>query len=177
VTAEAAADLADAVRRAPIVIGTTPDRFVAFLTGTGTSAGAGAGAGPGSEGHLTAIAWVFDPARRHVLLVRHRLHGCSCAGGHVEPGESPQAAARRELREETGIDAAVASTVPLTVASAIGCARGDGIRHWTVGYAFEVGRDVALRPEADQPVRWFPLERPPSPRAPDIDIVVDHLRR
>src|SRR5207249_201246 len=48
--------------------------------------------------------WVHegDPAARYVLMVkRDDGHGWALPGGHVEPGESPQAAAVRELEEET----------------------------------------------------------------------------
>jgi len=37
------------------------------------------------------------------VFVRHRLRDTwECPGGHIEPGESPLEAARRELWEETG---------------------------------------------------------------------------
>ncbi len=56
--------------------------------------------------HLVAYAVVVDADAGQVLLVDHRLSGLWLpAGGHVEPGEHPAAAARRELHEELGVDA------------------------------------------------------------------------
>jgi len=54
---------------------------------------------------LPGVAVVFhDPAGR-LLLVRQSDSGhWGLPAGGIEPAESPQAAARRELREESGID-------------------------------------------------------------------------
>lgn len=54
--------------------------------------------------HVTASAIVTDGAR--VVLHRHkRLGRWMQPGGHVDPGERPAAAALRETREETGLQA------------------------------------------------------------------------
>jgi 8-oxo-dGTP pyrophosphatase MutT (NUDIX family) len=54
--------------------------------------------------HVTASAVVVGP--RGALLHLHRLLGVWLQpGGHLEPGESPPDAARREVTEETGLDA------------------------------------------------------------------------
>ena len=39
----------------------------------------------------------------HVLAVTHREGECNFPGGKIEPGESPEDAARREVFEETGV--------------------------------------------------------------------------
>lgn len=62
---------------------------------------------------LTAAARVRDPDGR-IALVRNRWSdGWVLPGGAVEPGETPADAARREVREETGLDAELGA--PLVV--------------------------------------------------------------
>ena len=65
--------------------------------------------------HVTASAVVVDGAG-HVVLHRHRRLGRWLQpGGHVDPGETPAEAARRETHEETGVEAAHPDTGPRLV--------------------------------------------------------------
>ena len=54
---------------------------------------------------------IFNP-RGQVLLLRRAGEGSWCfPKGHIEPGESPQAAAAREVREECGLDVEIGRRV------------------------------------------------------------------
>ncbi|WP_229405211.1 NUDIX hydrolase [Micromonospora sp. NBRC 110038] len=58
--------------------------------------------------HFTASAVVFDPAAGRVLLIDHKASGLrQFPGGHVDPDETGDEAAIREVREETGVAATV----------------------------------------------------------------------
>lgn len=56
-------------------------------------------------GHITASAWVVNPAATHVVLVDHRkLQRWLQPGGHADGCPDPETVARTEVREETGLD-------------------------------------------------------------------------
>lgn len=56
---------------------------------------------------LTAAARVTDPEGRIALVKNGWSDGWIVPGGAVEPGEAPADAARREVREETGLEATI----------------------------------------------------------------------
>jgi 8-oxo-dGTP diphosphatase len=124
---------------------------------------------PGTD-QLAAIAWVLDPAGHHVLLVEHAAYGWSCPGGHVEVGETPAAAAARELAEETGLVLAPTTDEPvtLTIGAAPAGPSGPAHRHWILGYRFRADPTAALRPEGGAPVAWHDVDALPAPAVEDL---------
>ncbi len=78
------------------------------------------------------------------LLVRHRDRNTyEFPGGHVEPGESPEAAARRELYEESG--AAVFHLWPVTPYGVLkGCTSNYGMLYFAYIESFEEMPDYEM---------------------------------
>jgi 8-oxo-dGTP diphosphatase len=103
--------------------------------------------------HLVVYAAIFDPARQQIFLIRHRESGLWLpTGGHVDPGETPLAAARRELIEETGASLLALTEHPLflTVQETVGdpAQRHTDVSLWygfaaCVGECFEIAEDEA----------------------------------
>lgn len=54
--------------------------------------------------HFTATAFVIDSQNRALLLWHKRLGRWMPPGGHIDENETPEDAAKRECKEETGLD-------------------------------------------------------------------------
>jgi 8-oxo-dGTP pyrophosphatase MutT (NUDIX family) len=109
--------------------------------------------------HVTGSALVFGA--RGVLLHRHKRLGVWLQpGGHLEPGETPWAAARREAEEETGLRLRWELVGPggdPALAHLDVHAGGRSHIHLDLRYVCAVdGSDEPAPPESEsQDVRWF----------------------
>lgn len=114
-----------------------------------------AAAGPEPAGPLGAEVWVFDRQLGRVLLVRHRWRGWVPPGGQVEPGETPRAAARRELLEEAGLRAELLHRPAL---AAVRSYHPGAPATLSLSYVAVVDAAVPLVAEEGQPAAWTPLD-------------------
>jgi 8-oxo-dGTP diphosphatase len=110
------------------------------------------------------LVLVTRDARPKVLLIR-RKHDpfaglWALPGGFVDPEEPLEMAARRELREETGVDAETVEQLH-TFGDP-----GRDPRGWTISVAYLARIDAAnVRPRAEDDaaeVGWHSLHRPPA---------------
>jgi 8-oxo-dGTP pyrophosphatase MutT (NUDIX family) len=107
--------------------------------------------------HVTGSAVVVGPAG--VLLHRHKRLGMWLQpGGHLEPGETPWEAARREAEEETGLRFEPWPSPVPTLAHVDVHPGGRGHIHLDLRYVLRVAGGTVPAPGDDesQEVRWFP---------------------
>ena len=109
----------------------------------------------GSRPPLVVHQGAVIDAGQVLLALRSDVRGWELPGGNADPGESGEAALRRELYEETGLEVEVERRV------------GDYVRSGFWPHTARVYRcrrvGGALRGSRETPaVRWFPLDRIPA---------------
>jgi len=103
----------------------------------------------GTKGLLIGRIDAKDAKRERLLW--------SLPKGHIETGETPEEAAVREVKEETGIDSAIAKS--LGVIDFWFMAGGKRIHKTVHHFLFkETGGKIAPQVSEVDDVRWFPLE-------------------
>ena len=112
---------------------------------------------------MVGVGIIITRGERTLLLHRHHAHGAgtwSSPGGHLEFGETPEECARRETKEETGLDLADVGFKCLT--NDIFTAEGKHyITIWMEGKC-EAGEAVVNAPEEASEIGWFRWDELPE---------------
>ena len=118
--------------------------------------------------HLTASAWVVSPDRRQVLLAYHNLYNSwAWLGGHADGERDLLAAALREVREESGLEAVRPLSPDLysvEILTVDGHEKGgryvSSHLHLNVTFLLEAdpAAPVRCKPDENSRVGWFGLE-------------------
>ena len=123
--------------------------------------------------HALAFALILDSAGQ-VLLVRHNYAGGFYAlpGGAVEPGELPQEAAVREIREELGVDARILRLLSLNSFIVED-------RYQAHVFLAEITHGVPTRPNTDEiaEVGWFDPAQLPQPVYRTVEYAIADAQR
>jgi 8-oxo-dGTP diphosphatase len=109
------------------------------------------------DGPLATEVWVFDSTLTQVLLVNHRWRGWVPPGGKVDPGETPREAARRELFEETGVQAQLIAT---PAAATVRSYHPNRTATAGISYVAVIDQRTQLASEIGQSAAWHRLDEP-----------------
>lgn len=114
----------------------------------------------GEYWHESAGVLLRNPAGEYLLFRRTRFpDGMTIPAGHVGPGEAPDAAARRELWEETSIRADVLQLLGEDSIVEDSCRRGADAHHWHTFLVHATGdEEVTINSEGTEPVWLSPSE-------------------
>ncbi len=125
---------------------------------------------------VSALVLIFD--RQHRLLLQHRTEDdmWDLPGGFMELGESAEETARREIREETGLE--IGKMALATVLSGqeffYECPNGDQVFSVSCVY---VTNDVQGEPRPDgqegTDLQYFPVGNLPSKMHPEIRMAIE----
>jgi len=110
--------------------------------------------------HSGAVVVIAQPAPDEIVLVRQHRHAIGadtwevCAGG-IDPGETPEQAAIRELREETGLRAHTVRRLWSAYSAPGFC---NELLHFFHAGSYDVG-EPEPQGEEEIEIATFPLER------------------
>ena len=114
--------------------------------------------------HLVSYFVIASPEMDRILLVDHKKAELWLPpGGHVDPGEDPKEAVRREAKEELGIDAEFLFDKPLllTVTETV----GNVAKHTDVSLWYLLKGDPSqvldYDPNEFHQIRWFRIDEIP----------------
>jgi 8-oxo-dGTP pyrophosphatase MutT (NUDIX family) len=124
--------------------------------------------------HVTGSGFVVG--ERGIVLLRHLKIGTWLQpGGHLDPGETPWEAARREVVEETGIAVGYLDELPELAHVSVHDVP-DGHTHLDLRYLFDgPAMDPAPPAGESQDVHWFAWPEAIATAEPSLSGILRHL--
>jgi len=123
-----------------------------------------------------SLVLIFD--ERHRLLLQHRTDDnmWDIPGGYMEPGESTEETARREILEETGLEIGRLTLFKVYAGTEFfyKCPNGDQVFCVSVVYATNDIRGD-LQPDGDEgsEVKYFPIYDLPRDMLPQVRMMIE----
>lgn len=111
---------------------------------------------------VTAV--VTDDRDRVLLGLRSDLHQWGLISGVLDPGEEPARGLRREIAEETAVDAEPVALVEVESSDTVQYPNGDVSVYLNLTFWFRyVGGEATVADDESLDVGWFELDQLPDP--------------
>jgi 8-oxo-dGTP pyrophosphatase MutT (NUDIX family) len=127
-----------------------------------------------------ATVLITDPEGR-LLLMRRLDNGCwGVPGGALEPGESLEQTARRETREETGLEIGKMSLFGVFSGPELFYEYPNGDQVYNVSVVYltnEIKGEINLNPFEHTEISFFETENLPSPLSPPVIPIIRAYRQ
>ena len=106
---------------------------------------------------------IFNENGEVLLQKRADCNKWGFPGGAIELGETPEIAAKREVKEETGLDVEVGNLIGIYTDSDVICANGDKVHSICIGYEMSiVGGELICDENETLELKYFSLNDMPE---------------
>ena len=106
---------------------------------------------------------IFNSHGEVLLQRRGDCHQWGFPGGTVELGETPQMAAVREVKEETGLDVEVGELIGIYTDFDVECRNGDKVQNILIAYELTtVGGELFCDQKETMELQYFGLDNAPE---------------
>ena len=106
---------------------------------------------------------IFNEFGEVLLQKRTDFDAWGFPGGAIELGETPQMAAIREIKEETGLDVEITELIGVYTELDMEYPNGDSAQSICIAYKFNVvGGSITCDNEETKELKWFSLKNMPK---------------